>query len=456
MDSIGSSISSYAIGIKYDDLPEKVVHEAKRRLLDSLGVALAAYSAEPVKIARSVALGSPGRSTLLGSANQAGVEWASFVNTLMIRYLDFNDTYLSKEPLHPSDMYGTAISVAEQEKASGAALITSVAIGYEVAVRLCDAGSLRLHGWDHVNYTGVGHVLVAGKLMGLDEGQLGNALSIHVISHASMRQTRVGELSHWKAATTANQARNAVFSAMVARSGMTGPDKPFEGEMGFIKQLLDGDFDSSPLRDISNLSRPSRLLDTYIKPYPVEYHAQSAVEAAVGIRSELGPIDPDQVEYVRIETFKAGYDIIAKDPEKWDPKTKETADHSLMWATATALLKGDLWLGDYEPHEIRNPKVLSLVRKTKVSVEPELDKLYPKAIPNKVVVKLTNGKEYERRIDYPRGHPMNPMTDEEVEAKFKKLTKSLLTEKQQAEVIEAAWKLDALSNISRLMKAIMI
>ncbi len=251
MDSISSSISRYAISIKYDDLPEKVVHEAKRRLLDSLGVALAAYSAEPVKIARSVALGSPGRSTLLGSAGQVGgVEWASFVNTLMIRYLDFNDTYLSKEPLHPpSDMYGPAISVAEQEKVSGAALITSVAVGYEVAVRLCDAGSLRLHGWDHVNYTGVGgHVLVAGKLMGLDEGQLGNALSIHVVSHASMRQTRVGELSHWKAATTANQARNAVFSALVARSGMTGPDKPFEGEMGgFIKQLLDGgDFDSSP------------------------------------------------------------------------------------------------------------------------------------------------------------------------------------------------------------------
>ena len=195
------------------------------------------------------------------------------------------------------------------------------------------------------------------------------------------------------------------------------------------------------------------MLDTYIKPYPVEYHAQSAVEAAVEIRREAGPIEPDQVEYIKIETFKAGYDIIAKDPEKWDPKTKETADHSLMWATATALLKGDLWLGDYEASEIRNPKVLALLRKTKVSVEPELDKLYPRAIPNKVIVKLINGKEFEKRIDHPRGHPMNPMTDEEVEAKFKKLTKPLLTEKQQAEVISLAWKLDELTTISKIIKA---
>jgi len=453
MDSITSAISHYAVGIRYDDLPERVVHEAKRRLLDSLGVALASYSAEPVKVARSAALGFPGKASLLGTADQVSVEWATFVNALMIRYLDFNDTYLSKEPLHPSDMYGPAISVAEQEKVGGKDLITSVAIGYEVAVRMCDAGSLRLHGWDHVNYTGIGHVLVAGKLMGLNEEQMSHALSIQVISHASMRQTRVGELSHWKAATTANQARNAVFSAIVARSGMTGPDKPFEGEMGFIRQLLAGEFDPSPLKDIINMSKPSRILDTYIKPYPVEYHAQSAVEAAVEIRREAGPIEPDQVEYIKIETFKAGYDIIAKDPEKWDPKTKETADHSLMWATATALLKGDLWLGDYEASEIRNPKVLALLRKTKVSVEPELDKLYPRAIPNKVIVKLINGKEFERRIDHPRGHPMNPMTDEEVEAKFRKLTKSLLTEKQQAEVIGLAWKLDELATISKIIKA---
>ncbi len=330
----------------------------------------------------------------------------------MVRYLDYNDTYLSKEPpLHPSDMIPALMAAAEYRGGlSGKDLVTAIATSYEIGVRLCDAGSLRLHGWDHVNYIGVAVTAGLTKLMGLSENEALNALSIATVPHAAMRQSRVGELSHWKAAATANSSRNAVFAVLLAKEGFTGgPDAPLKGEMGFIRQLLAGDFNDKLILDLGSMPSPKRILDTYIKPYPVEYHAQSAVDAARIIRQEYGKaVEPDDVESITIDTFKAAYDIIVKDPEKWDPKTKETADHSLMWVTAVALLYGTVELYHYKPENIRDPRVLSLIRKMKVNVDPELDKLYPSAIPNRITVKFKDGKELTARVDHPRGPSKEP------------------------------------------------
>lgn len=456
MPELSEIIAKYTMEVGFDDLSGNVVKEVKRRILDSIGVALASYSAEPVKYARIASMGFKGNVPILGYLNTTTVDWAAFIDTLMVRYLDFNDTYLSKEPLHPSDIIGTALAVGPYVKANGRDLVVALAIGYEVGVRLCDSASLRLRGWDHVNYTGISHVLTAGKLMKLNLNELVNAISIHVTSHITTRQTRVGELSHWKAAATANQARNAVFSVIAASSGLTGPSKPFEGEMGFIRQLLGGEFDFSHIKDLENLVKPTLILKTYIKPYPVEYHAQSAVEAALKVRSSLGPFNADDVDQVEVRTFKAAYDIIVKDPEKWDPKTKETADHSLMWAVATALVNGDLWLTHYEYDRIRDPRVLMLIKRTRVEVDPELDKLYPSAVPNVVRVRLKDGREAEARVDYPKGHPMNPMTDEEVEYKFRRLTTGILTRSQQDRLIKMVWSIDEVEDVTQVIKGTVI
>lgn len=385
------------------------------------------------------------------------MEWSVFTNALMVRYLDYNDTYLGKEPLHPGDMIPALLAATEYRGLSGKDLITAIATSYEIGVRLCDAGSLRLHGWDHVNYIGIAVTAGLAKLMGLSESEALNALSIATVPHAAMRQSRVGELSHWKAAATANSSRNAVFAILLAREGFTGPDAPLKGEMGFVKQLLAGDFNDKLVLDLSSMPSPKRILDTYIKPYPVEYHAQSAVDAAKAIRQEYGKaIEPDDVESITIDTFKAAYDIIVKDPEKWDPKTKETADHSLMWVTAVALLHGTVELHHYRPENIRDPRVLSLIRKMKVNVDPELDKLYPSAIPNRITVKLRDGRELTARVDHPRGHPKNPMTDEEVEDKFRRLTDGLLTPGQVNTVINLVRNLENLKDVKQILKAIII
>ncbi|OYT26726.1 MAG: propanediol utilization protein, partial [Thermoprotei archaeon ex4572_64] len=447
-DWILDVLTHYTINLSFNDVPEETILEVKKRLLDSVGVAIAAYRGEPVKIARKVALNfrnSTYSATIWGTQEKVSIDWAIFTNGLMVRYLDFNDTYLSKEPLHPSDMIAPILSVAEMINASGKDVIAAIALAYEIGIRFCDAGSLRTHGWDHVNYITIGSVLGMCKLLKLSEEDIKNALSIAIISHCAMRQSRVGELSHWKAAAAPNAARNAVFATLLAMNKFTGPEKPFVGEMAFLKQLLSNEFDEKPIKELENLPRPRRILDTIIKPYPVEIHSQTAVEAAKKIREKFFIKSSDEIDEVVIDTFKVGYEIIVKDPEKWNPRTRETADHSLIWVTATALLHGEVWLDHYTYEKIRDPNILSIIRKSKVRVDPEIDKMYPQAIPNRVTVKLRSGEVVSERVDYPKGHPRNPMSIQDVEVKFKRLVRQYMTEKQIEKTINTILHLEDLA-----------
>jgi 2-methylcitrate dehydratase len=440
MDRVTKILTEYTNAIEFSKVPAETRYEVKRRIIDSVAVAFAAYTEEPVAIARRVAsrfLASEG-ARVMGTRYRVTPDWATFVNGLMIRYHDYNDTYLSKEPLHPSDLIAAAVAVGEYVDAKGTDLITAVAIGYEASVSFCDGGTLRKRGWDHVNFLGIGSVLAAAKLLRLDVTKTQHALALYVVPHAAMRQTRVGELSMWKGAAAANASRNAVFAALLARDGFTGPHKPFEGEMGFFRQLLQGDFDLSALRSLEELKPPRRILDTYIKPYPVEYHAQTAVEAAIRLREK---VRVEEIEKIRIDTYEAAYTIIGpKDPEKWDPHTRETADHSLMWITAAALLWGPIKIQHYK--DVRNPAVLSLMKKIEVNLDPELDKLYPQAFPTVITITTKSGAKYTERVDYAKGHPKNPMSDKELEEKFEQLTKDVLPEERRKETLRILWNLE--------------
>ncbi|MEM0485063.1 MAG: MmgE/PrpD family protein [Pyrobaculum sp.] len=453
MDRITKILAEYAESIDYSKVPLETRHEVKRRVIDSIAVAFAAYNAEPVAISRRVVskLTSREGARILGTRYKVAPDWATFVNGLMVRYHDYNDTYLSKEPLHPSDLIGAALAVGDYMGARGTDFITAVAIGYEASVTFCDGGTLRKRGWDHVNYLGIGSALAAAKLLGLDAVKTQHALSIYAVPHAAMRQTRVGELSMWKGAAAANSSRNAVFAALLAKEGFTGPYKPFEGEMGFFKQLLQGDFDVSVLGGIEAKNPPRRILDTYIKPYPVEYHAQTAVEATLRLREK---VRVEEIEKIRIDTYEAAYTIIGpKDPEKWDPHTKETADHSIMWITAAAFVWGPIKIEYYR--DIRNPAVLSLMKKIEVNLDPELDKLYPQAFPTVITVYTKGGSKYTERVDYAKGHPKNPMTDAELEAKFNTLTQDVLPEEVRRRVLQMLWRLEDY-DIPHLLEALAV
>src|SRR5881628_489872 len=292
--TLAHQLANYACLLRFEDLSCQVVHEVKRRVIDSLGCALGAWNKEPCAIARKVASDFSAKqgSTIIGTNHKAPPDWAAFANGCCIRYFNYNDTYLSKEPAHPSDNISAALSVAESVGASGRELIAAIALAYEVQCRLCDAASIRARGWDHVTYGAFSTALACARLMKLDPKKTRHAVNIAGVACAAMRQSRAGELSHWKGVAFATAARHGVFAVLLAREGMTGPGPIFEGQMGFEKQLgvsLGNVAEKFAVPFAKNgEDTASMILRTSIKFWPAEYHSQSAIEAALFLRNQIG------------------------------------------------------------------------------------------------------------------------------------------------------------------------
>src|SRR5260370_26383255 len=319
--TLAHRLAEYACALRFEDLSKGVVHEVERCVSDSLGCALGAWNEETCVIARKVAseFSAKNGSTIIGTDHKAPPDWTAFANGCCIRYFDYNDTYLSKEPAHPSDNISAALAVAESVGATGPELITAIALAYEVQCRLCDAASIRARGWDHVTYGAFSTALAAAKLMKLDPKKMRHAVNIAGVAGAAMRQARVGELSHWKGVAFANAARHGVFSALLARAGMAGPGPIFEGQMGFEKQLGVslgnlGEKFAVPFPK-SKHGPAAMILKTSIKYWPAEYHSQSAIEAASSLRKEIP--NHARIKSVTIESHDASVDIIGSEPEKW-------------------------------------------------------------------------------------------------------------------------------------------
>ncbi|GBC91903.1 2-methylcitrate dehydratase [bacterium HR15] len=452
--SLADRLASYAVSLRYEQLPPDTVHEVKRRWIDSIACAFGAWRSETADLVRRVAMqvSSPYGATILGTSHKASPDWAAFANGLFIRYLDYNDTYLSKEPAHPSDNLAAIWAVAEAERATGKEAIVATVLAYEIQCRLCNAASLRARGWDHVNYGLFSASAAASRLMGLSPEATRHAMSIAGVSGLAMRQTRVGELSMWKGCAFSNASRHAVFASWLAKHGMTGPSEIFEGKMGFMKQVS-GEFHLGALG--GEEGRTFMINETYIKYFPVEYHAQSAVWAALALRERVGG-DLSQVETVEIDTFEASYSIIGSEPEKWLPRSRETADHSLPYIVGVALVDGKVDLNSFEPSRYTDPDLLAFLQKIHVRHDPALDAGYPAGIPNRITLCLRDGTVLTEENTFPRGHARNPMSDGEVEAKFRRLTEWALTPTRQDDILHFLWNLEAQATLHPLMEMLVL
>ena len=300
----------------------------------------------------------------------------------------------------------------------------AAAVAYEVQCRLCDASSIRARGWDHTTYGSLSSTLAAAKLLGLSHAQTVHALGIAGTTGTALRLTRAGELSMWKGCAFAFAARNGVFAALLAGAGMTGPAPLFEGDMGFCQQV-------SGALNLPKLGGPSAgdwMLPQDLDQVFVlaEYHSQSAIAAAFALRPQVP--DASAIRSVEIATFRTAVEIIGQDPEKWRPKTRETADHSLPYCTVVALVDGEVSARQFAPERLSDPALLDLVARTTVVEDPELTAGYPAGIPNRVKVTLTDGTVLESSVAYPPGHDKNPLTDAQLETKFRGLVVPVLGE----------------------------
>ncbi len=452
MIPLAERLAQYAVELRYDALTPEAIHETKRRVIDSFATAVGAMPSSAFAVARHCASrvsGNPGASLIGGGTSS--IEWATFVNGLLIRYLDFNDTYLSLEPAHPSDNLAAVFSVGEAYQRTGRDFITAAVLAYEIQCRFCDAASLRKHGVDHVTYGAISSTIAASKLMNLTEVQTTHAIGIAGVCNTALRQTRSGELSDWKGCAFANAARNGVFAAMLAADGLSGPAPIFEGDLGFFKLVSKQAFDLPPLGGEAKNTDGFMINKTYIKYWPAEYHSQSAIDAALQLRSELNG-DVSVVETIQIETFEASYNIIGKYPQAWTPRTRETADHSLPYCTAAALFDGDVTLDTFDEARFTDPTLVAFTGKVKVLHDPTLDARYPNGIPNRITLILNDGRRLVKEVEFPRGHAHNPMTDSEVEAKFRRVVESKYGSTKASEMLARCWELDKLTNLTELIQ----
>jgi 2-methylcitrate dehydratase len=434
MDNLTRQIADFAVELSYDQLPDEVIAAARRFLVDGLACAIAARDCEQARMGLSLARGAvpdryPGRILLHGARSSA--ESAAFVNTAMIRNLDFNDQYPGG---HPSDCLGAFLAIAESAKADGRRLISSLVIAYELFVRLSDATGLRYKGWDQGFAIGISTVAGAGHMLGLPPEQIGEAVAIIAVANIPMRNTRAGELSHWKGAATSFATRNGMFATLLAGEGITGPDRPFEGKHG-LWDLITGPFELEPL---PNRGGPFRSPDVQLKFWPVEYNAQLPVWAALELRTM---VDWQDLADIEIGTYQFAFTEIGGEPEKWDPKTRETADHSMPYIFAKALVDGTITVAAFEEQAYRDPSLRPLMAKIRIHIDEEVSALYPKVVSMKVKATTKGDRTVTIFPRDPLGHTNKPMKDDDVRAKFAKTVEPVLGKQQASVVLDRWWKI---------------
>jgi len=313
-DRIVNHLCDYALRLAYHDLPQEVIRRTKDIVMDTVGCALGGAESPPAKIARAAAseITSAIPSTVLTSGEKTSPDLAAFANGVMIRYLDFNDTYAGSPTCHPSDLFAPVLAVADARNGNGKDVILGTVLGYEVLCGLIDAGSKeRGRIWDQSTYGVIAAAVVAAKLFGHTKEQMANAISLAVSSHISLEQIRRGQISHWKGCALANASRNAVFCAMLAAKGMTGPEEVFEGKAGFLNSTGIR-FEITPFADSAE---SYRILKARLKAFPSGYFSQSAIEAILSLRTQIP--DLDDIKEIRLQTFPAGYEVMGSGEANW-------------------------------------------------------------------------------------------------------------------------------------------
>ena len=455
MDRTTETLSAYACGLTYEELAPSVVQQVKRTLIDTVGCAIGGFDSEPAAIARSLADGveGPVRSRVLGSSAGTTPDLAAFANGVAVRYLDCNDSYFSPGGGHPSDMIPAILAMADPLKSDGPTVITAIALAYEVFCRLSDevvAGDL---GWDQGIFSVIGAVCGAARVMGLNQEQTGNAISLAITPHLPLGVTRTGELSMWKGCAAASASRSAVFAAQLAAKGMTGPDEPFEGRRGLWEQAVGGEVDvpGFPLGNARGGEDPFRITRTIFKSYPSQIHTQAPIGLALQLREK---VPANRIHSIHIDTYKVAASTASSEPEKWDPKTRETADHSIPWLVASALLDGPVTPSSFAGERIASPEIREVMSHMTLSEEPDFTARYPGEYNCRITLTGTDGNSHAAHTAWPKGHRNNPMSDTEVEAKFRNFAGAALTSTQCDLALESIWSLDRLPDLDSVFNSL--
>jgi 2-methylcitrate dehydratase len=423
MDATSRRIVEYVNAFSAADLTSELEAQFASTMLDSIASLVSGFESEPARICARLARMARGEleSTVLGYGVVTTPELAAYANSSMIRHTDFND--------HSSDMIGGVLAVGEAVHATGTDVMLAIILAYQVYGALSGAGG-STEGFDAGLYYAPAVAVAAGKLLGLDEDKLANALSLALTLHVPLRVNRAGTLSMQKGCATADAARSAVFAALAARAGMTAPAEPFEGRDGLWDKI------SGPYRQL-RLPPPARAsvgLNSIIKRYPAEAYTLAVHESVIPeIRAWT---NVDDIAAIHIDLNFAGWLEIA-DPPKWDPRNRETADHSLPYEIARALIDGEIWIDSFDAAKLADPAVHALMNKITAAANPEYS--YHGQV--RVTVRTNAGAErvWELGKDNTSLSLGSPVTKDEIVAKFNRVFGFMQVSDAQRERAFAQW-----------------
>ncbi|TYO65103.1 MmgE/PrpD family protein [Bradyrhizobium hipponense] len=432
-------LASFVERARLEDLSERALEQLKIRVLDTIGVAIGALNAPPIATIRGLVTELGGRpcSTLIGGGRTAP-DRAAFYNGALSRYLDFMDSYVAAgETCHPSDNLGAVLAAAEMREASGADLLTALAVAYQIHTRLSDVAPVRDRGFDHTTQGAYAAAAGAAKALALPPARIAHAMAISGTANNALRVTRTGALSHWKGLAYPNTAMSATHAALLASRGITGPETVFEGTKGF-KEVIAGPFEIDwRQEDLEGVRR------TIVKRHNAEIHAQSALDAALDIRARLG-FEVTAVSAIRLKTFAVAHRIIGggEEGDKRTVRTKEEADHSLPYMLAVALIDGEVQPEQYAPERIAAADVQMLLRKVTVTPASNLSAQFPHRLPADLEIEQEDGSVFRAQRDDYHGFHTKPFDWTAARRKFDRVTSAFTNASERDALAEVIATLD--------------
>jgi len=428
--SVSHQIAEFAVSLKYKDISDGVVNEAKRFLYDSVGCAYGGYHTKDVNILRDIYknMGGKREATVIGFGDKIPAVNATLVNSLMMRALDYNDIYWKEDPSHPSDLIPAALAVGEMTDASMKDVITAIVLAYEFEMRLCEFAvpGVRERKWHHATLTQFVSPIVAAKLMGLSVDQTVNAIGINGSHNHTIGCPTAGKLTMMKNTVDPMAVQSGVFAALMAEKGYSGTEAVFEGKEGLM-DVFGPNWDMEKLT--GGLGESYKILECSMKAFPTEALTHTHISATLKVVKENN-ISYDQIDEVVVTTIARACDILF-DSHKYNPESRETADHSLPYCIAAALVDHKITTNSFSDEKLKDPRIREVINKIKGEASMEFEDMFPAKQPSKVVIKTKDGKEYSAYLEYPKGDPREQMTEEELQTKFNALADDLLNSERK-------------------------
>jgi len=452
-ETVTAKMARWAAALDYEHLSQDAIYQAKRFLLDSVGCALGGYQQHDVKIALEVLgeIAGRGPSTVIGTGKRIDPVSASLANALMIRCMDYNDIYWKQDPSHPSDIFPAALACCERAKSDGKELIVGMVLGHEFEMRFCEAAfpGIRERGWHHATLTAFVSPFVAGRALNLGWEQIQHAVGISASRHATLGAVTAGKLTMMKNTVDPMATQSGVLAALMAEKGYTGPEHVVDGKEG-LTHCFGPEWKLNILTD--GLGESWRITQCGMKAFPTEALTHTPISAVLDL-VKSNNLRPEQVTKIQIRSLARAADILS-DPSKYDPRTKETADHSLPYVIAAALAERQVTPVQFTMEKIMDSKIRAQLKKVEVVADPEIERVFPAL--QRVIVNITtgDGSSYSKQLDYPKGDPRNPLSDAEIEEKFAALAEGVLSAKAQKKLKDAIWNLEKMGSVSKLMALI--